>query len=182
VFDRRYGTITAGNSSPLTDGAAALILMSEEKARALGIRPLGYLKSYAYAALDPNDQLLQGPAYAAPVALDRAGLTLADMDLVDMHEAFAAQVLSNLQAFASKKFAEEKLGRSTPLGEVDPEKLNVNGGSIALGHPFAATGARMILQTLRELDRRKGAHALLTVCAAGGIGAALVLDGPDAAA
>jgi acetyl-CoA acyltransferase len=176
VFDRRYGTITAGNASPLTDGAAAVVLMSEEKARALGVKPLGFIRAYAYAALDPRDQLLQGPAYAAPKALDRAGLRLADMDLVDMHEAFAAQVLSNLQAFASKKFAAEALGRAEPLGEVDPEKLNVNGGSIALGHPFAATGARMIHQTLRELGRRGGAHALVTVCAAGGLGAAVVLD------
>jgi acetyl-CoA acyltransferase len=176
VFDRRYGTITAGNASPLTDGAAALIVMSEEKARGLGLRPLGFVKTYAYAALDPKDQLLQGPAYAAPMALDRAGLALRDMDLVDMHEAFAAQVLSNLKAFASKDFAEKQLGRAQPLGEIDPAKLNVNGGSIALGHPFAATGARMIVQTLRELDRRKGQHALLTVCAAGGLGAALVLE------
>ena len=176
VFDRRYGTITAGNSSPLTDGAAALLLMSEEKARALGLTPLGFVRSYAYAALDPRDQLLQGPAYAAPVALDRARLGLADMDLVDMHEAFAAQVLSNLQAFASRAFAEKELGRAAPLGEVDPEKLNVNGGSIALGHPFAATGARMILQTLRELGRRREQYALLTVCAAGGLGAAMVLE------
>jgi acetyl-CoA acyltransferase len=180
VFDRRYGTITAGNSSPLTDGAAAVILASEEKARALGLKPLGYLRSYAYAATDPGEQLLQGPAYAAPVALARAGLRLQDMDLVEMHEAFAAQVLSNLQAFASRKFAEEKLGRSEPLGEVDPARLNPNGGSIPLGHPFGATGARMITQALRELGRRKGAHALLTVCAAGGLGAAVVLDGPDA--
>src|SRR5512133_880867 len=176
VFDRRYGTITAGNASPLTDGASALVVMSEEKARALGIRPLGFVKAYAYAALDPRDQLLQGPAYAAPVALDRAHLTLKDMDLVDMHEAFAAQVLSNLKAFASKDFAEKELGRKEPLGEIDPAKLNVNGGSIAIGHPFAATGARMILQTLRELDRRGGQHALLTVCAAGALGAALVLE------
>jgi acetyl-CoA acyltransferase len=176
VFDRRYGTITAGNASPLTDGAAALLLMSEERARALGIVPLGYLRSYAYAALDPHDQLLQGPAYAAPQALDRARLGLADMDLVDMHEAFAAQVLSNLQAFASKTFAEKELGRARPLGEVDPDRLNVNGGSIALGHPFAATGARMILQTLRELGRRQKQYALLTVCAAGGLGAAVVLE------
>jgi acetyl-CoA acyltransferase len=176
VFDRRYGTITAGNASPLTDGAAALVLMSEEKARALGIVPLGFVRSYAYAALDPRDQLLQGPAYAAPVALDRARLGLADMDLVDMHEAFAAQVLSNLQAFASRSFAEKELGRAEPLGEIDPARLNVNGGSIALGHPFAATGARMILQTLRELGRRKGQYALLTVCAAGALGAAMVLE------
>ncbi len=176
VFDRRHGTITAGNSSPLTDGAAALVLTSEEKARALGLTPLGYLRSYAYAALDPRDQLLQGPAYAAPVALDRARLTLADMDLVDMHEAFAAQVLSNLAAFASRRFAEKELSRREPLGEVDPARLNVNGGSIALGHPFAATGARMILQTLRELGRRGKQYALLTVCAAGALGAAVVLE------
>ncbi len=180
VFDKRHGTITAGNASPLTDGAAALILVSEEKARALGLSPLGYLRAYAYAALDPRDQLLMGPAFAAPVALDRAGLSLPDMDLVDMHEAFAAQVLSNLQAFASRKFAEERLGRPRPLGEVDPARLNVNGGSIALGHPFAATGARMITQTLRELKRRGGAHALLTVCAAGALGAAVVLDAAEA--
>ena len=176
VFDRRYGTITAGNSSPLTDGASALLVMSEEKARALGLTPLGYVRSYAYAALDPRDQLLQGPAYAAPVALDRARLTLADMDLVDMHEAFAAQVLSNLKAFASKAFAEKELGRAQPMGEIDPEKLNVNGGSIAIGHPFAATGGRMILQTLRELGRRQRQYALLTVCAAGALGAAMVLE------
>ena len=176
VFDRRYGTITAGNASPLTDGAAAVVVMAEEKAKALGLVPLGYIKSFAYAALDPRDQLLQGPAYAAPVALDRAGLTLKDMDLVDMHEAFAAQVLSNLQAFGSKAFAEKELGRSQAIGEVDPAKLNVNGGSIALGHPFAATGARMITQTLRELGRREKQHALITVCAAGALGAAVVLE------
>src|SRR5512137_407281 len=180
VFDRRYGTITAGNSSPLTDGAAAVILMAEGRARELGVKPLGYLRAYAYAATDPWEQLLQGPPYAAPIALDRAGLGLGDMDVVEMHEAFAAQVLSNLQAFASRKFAEERLGRADPLGEIDPARLNPNGGSIPLGHPFGATGARMITQALRELARRKGRHALLTVCAAGGLGAAVVLDGPEA--
>ncbi len=176
VFDRRYGTITAGNSSPLTDGASALVLMSEERAKAEGRTPLGYLRSVAYAAVDPGWQLLQAPPFAAPVALERAGVELHELDLVDMHEAFAAQVLSNLQAFASRKFAEEKLGRSQPLGEVPDEKLNVNGGSIAIGHPFGATGARMITQTLRELGRRNGNLALLTVCAAGGMGAAVVLE------
>lgn len=175
VFDRQYGTVTAGNSSPLTDGAAALILMNEEKARALGYRPLGFLRAWAFAATDPAGQLLQGPAYAAPIALDRAGLTLADLDLVELHEAFAAQVASNLQAFASKTFAHQ-LGRRAPLGEVDPRKLNPNGGSLALGHPFAATGARLIHQALRELQRRDGTHALVTVCAQGGLGAALVLE------
>ena len=176
VFDKRYGSLTAGNSSPLTDGAAALVLMSEEKAKALGLAPIAFIRSYAYAALDPSDQLLQGPAYAAPVALERAGLGLKDMDLVDMHEAFAAQVLSNLQAFASREFAQRELGRPEPLGEVDPDRLNVNGGSIALGHPFGATGARMIHQVARELRRRGGQYALLTVCAAGAMGAAVVLE------
>ncbi len=175
VFDRKYGTVTAGNASPLTDGAAALVLMSEEKARALKVTPLGFIRSFAYAATDPADQLLQGPAYAAPVALDRAGMKLGDLDLVDMHEAFAAQIASNLQAFASKDFA-AKMGRASPLGEVDRSRLNVNGGSIAIGHPFAATGARIVHQVLRELGRRNKSTALVTVCAQGGLGAAVVLE------
>lgn len=175
VFDRKYGTVTAGNASPLTDGAAALLIMSEERAKALGLTPLGFLRSYAYAATDPAGQLLQGPAYAAPVALDRAGMKLADLDLVEMHEAFAAQVASNLQAFASKPFA-TTMGRSEPLGEVDRSRLNVTGGSIALGHPFAATGARIVHQALNELKRRNQNTVLCTVCAAGGLGAAVVLE------
>jgi acetyl-CoA acyltransferase len=176
VFDRKHGTITAANSSPLTDGASAVLLMSEAKAKSLGLTPLGYIKSYAFAALDPAGQMLMGPSYATPKALDAAGVKLSDLDLIDMHEAFAAQVLSNTQAFASKKFAQEKLGRGEALGEVDPDKLNVTGGSIAIGHPFAATGARQITQTLRELQRRGGGLALCTACAAGGLGAAMVLE------
>ncbi|MCW8139074.1 MAG: acetyl-CoA C-acyltransferase FadI [Planctomycetota bacterium] len=176
AFDRRHGTITAGNSSPLTDGAAAVLLMSEEKARAEGLEVLGTIRSFAFAALDPDGQMLMGPAYATPKALDRAGVTLKDLTLVDMHEAFAAQVLSNLQAFGSKRFAEEKLGRAAPLGEVDMERFNVSGGSIAIGHPFAATGARQLTQTLRELKRRGGGLALCTACAAGGLGSAFVLE------
>ncbi len=176
VFDRRYGTLTAGNSSPLTDGASALLLMSEEKAKALGYEPLGYLRSWAYAALDPNEWMLMGPSYATPKALDLAGLSLSDIDVVDMHEAFAAQILCNVKAFASKKFAEEKLGRSRAIGEIDDDKFNVHGGSIAIGHPFAATGARMVATTLRELRRRGRQHGLVTLCAAGGLGAAAVLE------
>lgn len=176
VFDRKYGTVTAGNSSPLTDGASALLLMNEAKARALGMPILGKVRSYAFAALDPADQLLLGPAYATPIALERAGMTLADMDLIDMHEAFAATVLSTIQAFESATFAREKLNRSGPIGEVDWDKLNVNGGSIAMGHPFAATGTREIAQTLGELQRRGGGVALCTACAAGGMGAAMVLE------
>jgi acetyl-CoA acyltransferase len=174
-FDRKYGTLTAGNSSPLTDGAAAMLVMSEERARSLGLPVLGYLRSYAYAATDPAGQLLQGPAYAAPLALARAGMTLADLDLIEMHEAFAAQVASNVQAFASRAFA-EKAGFSAPLGEVDRSKVNVNGGSIALGHPFAATGARVVTQALEELKRRNKNTAMCTVCAAGGLGAVVVLE------
>jgi len=177
VFDRRHGTITAGNASPLTDGASALLVMRESRAKALGYAPLGYVKSWAYAAVDPGWQLLMAPVFAAPKALDRAGLSLADMDLVDMHEAFAVQVASNLKALASRQFAEEKLGRSEAVGEIDPSILNVNGGSIAIGHPFGATGGRMVLSTLRELKKRGKQHALLTVCAAGGLGAAMVLEG-----
>jgi acetyl-CoA acyltransferase len=175
VFDTRYGTVTAGNSSPLTDGAAALLVMSEERARELGLEPLGFVRAFAYAGTDPAEQLLQGPAYAAPLALDRAGMTFADIDLFEVHEAFAAQVASNLQAFASADFA-RKLGRKAPLGEVDRSRLNVDGGSIALGHPFAATGARIVLQALHALRRRKLNTALCTICAQGGLGAALVLE------
>jgi acetyl-CoA acyltransferase len=176
VFDKRYGSVTAGNSSPITDGATAVLLMSEDKARALGYRPLGYIRSYAYASLDPGGQLLQGPAYAAPAALEAAGMNLSDMDLVEMHEAFAAQVLSNMKAMASQKFAQEELGRSEPLGELDLDRVNVNGGSIAIGHPFGATGGRVTIQLLEELKRRGLNLGLITVCAAGGVGFAMVVE------
>lgn len=176
VFDRKFGTITAGNASALTDGASAVLLMSEEKVKALGIKPIGYIKSYAYAALDPFDQLLQGPAFATPVALDRAKLTLKDIGVIEMHEAFAAQVLSNIQWLGSKKFAEERLGRSEPVGDIDPEKINRTGGSIALGHPFGATGARIVTTVCNELQRTGEQYGLVTVCAAGGLGVAMVLE------
>jgi acetyl-CoA acyltransferase len=176
VFDRRYGTITAGNSSPITDGGSAVVLMSERRARALGRAPLGFLRSYAYTAIPPGGQLLQGPAYAAPLALERSGLKLADIDLVETHEAFAAQALSNLKAMASPKFARVELGRAEPVGEVDLARWNVNGGSIALGHPFGATGGRVTLQLLCELRRRGLQHGLITVCAAGGHGFAMVVE------
>ena len=150
--------------------------MNEEKARSLGYEPLGYLRSFAYASLDPGTQLLQGPAYAAPVALERAGLALSDIDLIEMHEAFAAQILSNMKALASRKFAIEELGRSVPVGEIDLDRFNVNGGSIALGHPFGATGGRVTVQLLAELRRRGLNTGLITVCAAGGVGFAMVVE------
>ncbi|MBS2020011.1 MAG: acetyl-CoA C-acyltransferase FadI, partial [Deltaproteobacteria bacterium] len=171
VFDREHGSVTAATSSALTDGASALLLMKETKAKALGYEPLGFLRSWAYAALDPDDGLLMGPAYATPIALDRAGLRLADMDLVDMHEAFAAQVASNIQAFESKAFA-DKLGRKAALGEVDRKKLNVNGGSISIGHPFGMTGARCVGHALLEGRRRKAKNVVVTMCIGGGMGAA----------
>ncbi len=176
AFDRRHGTVTAGNSSPLTDGASALVLMREDKAKAHGFDVLGFIRSYAFAALDPAGQLLMGPSYAAPIALERAGVKTADLDLIDMHEAFAAQILSNTQAFESKQWAETNLGRSEKIGDIDWDNFNVTGGSISIGHPFAATGARQITQTLRELKRRGGNLALCTACAAGGLGAAMVLE------
>lgn len=175
VFDRTYGTVTAGNSSPLTDGGAAVLLMSEDRARALGYQPMGFIRSYAYAALDPGEQLLMAPVLAAPVALARAGLGLGDMDLIEMHEAFAAQVLSNLRGFESRAWA-ERAGFSAPVGEVDRAKLNVLGGSIAIGHPFGATGARITTTLLNELARRDGQFGLMTVCAAGGMGFAMVVE------
>ena len=175
VFDRPYGTVTAGNASPLTDGASAVLLMSEERARALGYTPLAYIRSYAYAAVDPGEQLLQAPVLAAPLALQRAGLSLGDIDLVEMHEAFAAQVLSNLQGLASTAWA-ERAGFSAPVGEVDPERLNVMGGSLSIGHPFGATGARILTTLCNELQRRGGQFGMLTVCAAGGMGHAMIVE------
>ena len=172
----KNGTITAGSSSALTDGAAAVVLMRESKARALGYLPLAAFKSWSYVAVDPADQLLLGPAIAVPKALDKAGLTLADIDIVDMHEAFAAQVLSVLKMLGSRAFARERLGRDEAVGDIDPEKLNPYGGSIAIGHPFAATGARIVTTLANELHRTDKQTALVGICAAGGLGAAAVLE------
>lgn len=176
AFDRKYGSVTAANATPLTDGAAAVLLMSEGRAKALGLTPLGYIRSYAFAAIGVEKDMLMGPSYATPLALDRAGISLSDLTLIDMHEAFAAQTLANVKMFGSTQFARDKLGRDHAIGEIDMDKFNVLGGSIAYGHPFAATGARMITQTLRELQRRGGGLALNTACAAGGLGAAMILE------
>lgn len=175
-FDKKLGTITPGNSSPLTDGAAALVLMSEDKAKALGHEPLAYIRGYAFAAHTPKHDLLMAPVLAAPEALEQAGVGLQDLDLVDMHEAFAAQIACNLRGFASSDYMAEWTGRSQAVGEVDRDKLNVNGGSIAYGHPFGATGARVMGQTAHELKRRGGGLALTTACAAGGVGVAMVIE------
>jgi acetyl-CoA acyltransferase len=150
--------------------------MLESKAKAEGYTPLAFIRSWAVAAVDPGGQLLMGPALAIPKALERAGLQLSDMDLIEMHEAFAAQVASNIQALESGAWAREKLGRSAPVGRVDRERLNVCGSSIALGHPFGATGARITTTLANELARRHGKFGLLSVCAQGGMGFAMVLE------
>jgi acetyl-CoA acyltransferase len=175
VFDRRYGSVTAGNSSPLTDGAAAVLLMAEEKAAALGYAPLAFLRSYAVAAVDPGWQLLMGPVYAVPKALERADISWSDVGLFEIHEAFAAQVLSNAQAWRSQAWA-ERLGLPGPVGEVDWDRTNVMGGSIAIGHPFAATGARLVTTLANEMRRRDVQYGLISICAQGGMGYAMVLE------
>jgi len=174
-FDRQAGSITAGNACPVSDGAVALLLASERTAHRLGCEPLGYLTGWAYAALDGSRMGL-GPVYATARLLDRSGLKLKDFDLVELNEAFAAQVLANERAFGSKSFAREHLGRDKAVGELDPERLNVNGGAIALGHAVGATGARLVLTLLHELRRRNQRRGLATLCIGGGQGAAIALE------
>jgi len=176
VFDRRFGSVTAGNASPLTDGAAAVLLMREDRAKAEGYVPRAAIRAWAVAAVDPGGQLLMGPALAIPLALERAGLELSDIDLIEMHEAFAAQVASNVQALESERWASERLGRTKAVGTVDPEKLNVWGGSIAVGHPFGATGARITTTLANAMVARDAHLGLLSVCAQGGMGFAMVLE------
>jgi len=171
------GTITAANASPLTDGASAVLLMRESKARELRLQPLGVIRSFASAAVDiKKEPLLIGPAYAIPRALKKAGVSFKDMDILEFHEAFAAQVLSTFRAIESKQWAKEKLGVDQAIGEIDLSKVNVNGGSIPLGHPFGATGGRMILQTLHELRARKKNLGLISICAAGGLGSVMIVE------
>ncbi|NQY63648.1 MAG: acetyl-CoA C-acyltransferase FadI [Alteromonadaceae bacterium] len=176
VFDRKNGTVTAATSTPLTDGGAAILLMREGRAKELGYKPLGYIKSFGFAGIDVWEDMLMGPSFATPIALKRAGMELKDLDLIEMHEAFAAQTLANMKMFASDKFAQQYLGCDKAIGEIDMAKFNVMGGSLAYGHPFAATGARLIVQTLNELNRRGGGVGLTTACAAGGLGAAMIVE------
>ena len=172
----KNGTLTAGNSSTLTDGASAVLLMSEEKAKSLGYKPLAAFRSWSYVGVDPADQLLMGPALAMPKALERAGMSLSDVSIVDMHEAFAAQVLSIIRMLESDAFAKERLGLAKRVGEIDRDTFNIHGGSVALGHPFAATGARMVTTMANELAASGKETALLGICAAGGLGAAAVME------
>jgi acetyl-CoA C-acetyltransferase/acetyl-CoA acyltransferase len=169
------GTVTVGNSCMVTDGAAAVVLMPGDLARAEGRRPLGYLRAYANAGCDPRRMGL-GPAFATAKLLDRAGLRMNDIQLIELNEAFAAQVLACERAFASDTFAARELGRKSALGALDPERLNVNGGAIALGHPVGATGARLVLTLLKELRRRGLQQGLATLCVGGGQGAAVLVE------
>ena len=175
------GTLSAGNSSALTDGASCVLLMSESKAKELGYKPRARVRSWSYVGVDPADQLLMGPAIAMPQALERAGLTWDDVDFVDMHEAFAAQVLSVVSMLESDVFAKERLGKDKAVTtKVDLDKMNLHGGSLAIGHPFGATGARMVTTVANELAAGKnGKVALLGLCAAGGLGAAAVMEAID---
>jgi len=175
VFDRSYGTVTAGNASQITDGAAALVLASARRAREAGLPVLGRVRSWGFAGCDPARMGL-GPVFATPIALRRAGITnLEALDLIEINEAFAVQVLACLKAFASRAFCESQLG-SGPLGNLDPEKVNVNGGAIALGHPVGASGGRLVLTLLHEMQRREVSLGLATLCVGGGQGAAMVLE------
>lgn len=176
AFNKPHGTATAGNSSFLTDGASASLVMSEQKALDLGLKPRAYLREYIYVSQDPGDELLLGPAYAIPLLLDRMGLTLDDIDVFEFHEAFAGQILSVLKALDSEKFAREKMNRTTKVGEVPMEKLNTWGGSLSLGHPFGATGVRLVTTAVNRLHHENGTLALVSACAAGGQGHAMVIE------
>lgn len=175
VFDREWGTVTPGNSSQITDGAAMLLVMSADKAHELGFEPLGYIRSYATAGLDPARMGL-GPAASTPIALKKAGTKFKDIQLIEINEAFAAQVIANEKVFKDRKLAQEKLGLENTLGEIDREILNVNGGAIALGHPVGSSGARLVLTLLKEMKRRDLSLGLATLCVGGGQGAAMVLE------
>jgi acetyl-CoA acetyltransferase family protein len=175
VFDRKHGTVTAGNSSQITDGAVALLVMSEMKAAELGMTPIGAMTGYAYAGCDPQRMGL-GPVYAIAEAERKTGITLDHADIVEINEAFASQVIACLACLKSDEFAQKHLKRDHHVGKIPKDVLNVNGGSIALGHPVGATGARLILTSLKELNRRQGKRALISLCVGGGQGAAIWLE------
>jgi len=176
AFDRQFGTITAGNSSYLTDGASAVLLASADRARELGLRPLARVVSLALTALDPLEELLLGPATAIPLALDRAGLTLDQIDVVELHEAFAGQVLAVQRVLEDERFARDRLGRSRAVGAVDLQKLNAWGGSLSVGHPFGATGGRLVANCCQRLQEEDGGFGLIAACASGALGWAAVLE------
>ncbi|XP_028997040.1 trifunctional enzyme subunit beta, mitochondrial [Betta splendens] len=176
AFIRPHGTVTAANSSFITDGASAVLIMSEEKALAMGFKPKAYLRDFVYVSQDPKDQLLMGPTYATPKVLERAGLSMNDIDVFEVHEAFAGQIMANLKAMESDWFAQTYLGRKTKVGAPPMEKLNLWGGSLSLGHPFGATGCRLVTAAALRLQKEGGQYGLVTACAAGGQGHAMLVE------
>jgi acetyl-CoA acetyltransferase family protein len=176
AFDKKYGTVTAGNSSFLTDGGTAVLLMSEEKAKALGLKPKAYIVSYAYSGQDLVEELLLGPAFCIPQVLDKAGLMLSDVGVIEMHEAFASQIIGNVRCLASDEFCREKLGRDKAVGEIDYDKLNIYGGSLSLGHPFGATGGRLITTCINRMIGEGRQYGIVTGCGAGALGNAILFE------
>lgn len=175
MVDKVTGTITAGNACPITDGAAMLLIMSREKAQSLGYKPIAKIRGYAFAGCEPERMGL-GPVYSTPIALKRSGLTMKDMNRVELNEAFSAQVMACQKAFDSDKFAQDKLGLSAKVGTVNDDILNVNGGAIALGHPVGATGTRLVLTLAKELKRSNKQFGLATLCIGGGQGGTMVIE------
>ncbi len=175
AFDKKYGTLTAANSSFLTDGAAVSLIMSEEKALALGIAPRAEVVDFVFTGQDLKDELLLGPTYAVSKILDRTGMSLGDFDVIEFHEAFAGQILANIKALASDEFAKQHLGREKAVGEIDMSKFNCWGGSLSIGHPFGATGSRLVTTTTHRLEVGVGTYGLLAACAAGAHGHAMIL-------
>jgi len=181
AFVKPHGTVTAANSSYLTDGASACLIMTEERAKAMGFKPKAYLRAYTYVSQDPKDQLLLGPTYATPVVLEQAGLSFQDIDVFEYHEAFAGQILANIKAMDSDWFATNVMGRQAKVGTVDMNKFNLWGGSLSIGHPFGATGVRLAMHTANRMVRENGQFGLIAACAAGGQGVGMVLERhPDA--
>ena len=181
AFIKPHGTVTAANSSYLTDGASAALIMTEDKAKELGLTPKAYFRAYTYVSQDPKDQLLLGPAYATPVVLDKMGLKMSDVSVLEYHEAFAGQLLANIKAMDSESWAASALGRGEKVGSVDMDKLNLWGGSLSIGHPFGATGVRLAMHSANRMIKEDGQFALIAACAAGGQGVGMVLERhPDA--
>jgi acetyl-CoA acyltransferase len=180
AFDKKHGTLTAANSSFLTDGGAASLLMTEEKAKELGLTPKSRIVEYVFTGQDLEDELLLGPAYAISQVLEKAGLTLDQMDVIELHEAFAGQVLTNIKCLASDDFAKEKLGRDKAVGVIDESKLNKWGGSLSIGHPFGATGSRLLTTASNRLLKEGGRYAILAACAAGAHGHAMIIEKHEA--
>ncbi|MFY0651447.1 MAG: acetyl-CoA C-acyltransferase [Cyclobacteriaceae bacterium] len=176
AFDKRNGTLTAANSSFLTDGASAVLLMSDEKAKELGLTPKVSIKNYVFTGQDPNEELLLGPAYATYQLLEKEGLTIDDLDVFEYHEAFAAQILTNLKCLDSDQFAKDKIGAAKKVGEIPMDKFNIHGGSLSLGHPFGATGGRLLTTAANRLIREDGNLALIAACAAGAHGHAMLIE------